>query len=78
MLKDKLIDYDPETGRVNSPPQQIFLEVSGRCNLACVHCSKDYGTPELQGEVDLPVEVVQHLAPWLHKTRFVKIGRAHV
>jgi len=74
LLKDRLIDYDPATGRVNGPPQQIFLEVTGRCNLACVHCPKDYGSPAAAFETDLPLATVRRLQPWLERTRFVNLN----
>jgi MoaA/NifB/PqqE/SkfB family radical SAM enzyme len=59
---------------MNRPPQQIFLEVSGRCNLACVHCPKDYGRPEAALEQDLPLETIERLRPWLEQARFVNLN----
>jgi len=74
MLKEALIDYDPGSGRMNRPPQQVFLEVTGRCNLACVHCSRDYGRPEAALEQDLPLETIESLRPWLESARFVTLS----
>lgn len=74
MLKDALIDCDAATGRMRSLPQQIFLELSERCNLACVHCSKDYGRPAPDQERDLPWRALERLQPWLHAARFVNLN----
>lgn len=74
MSKDKFIDYEPRTGRVNNPPQQIFIEVTGRCNLACIHCCKDYGLPEAKLESNLPLETIKLLVPWFKKTRFINLN----
>lgn len=73
MLKESIVGYDPETGRVDHPPHQIFLESSSRCNLKCVHCSTDFGVPENEG-MDMPLETVKRLAPWFEKTRFINLN----
>jgi MoaA/NifB/PqqE/SkfB family radical SAM enzyme len=74
MLKEKLVRYDALTGEVFSPPQQIFLELTARCNLACVHCSRDYGLPSAGREPELPKEALERLMPWLHRARFVNLN----
>ena len=73
MLKESIVGFDPETGRVDHVPHQIFLESSSRCNLKCVHCSTDFGVPENEG-MDMPLETVKRLAPWLEKTRFINLN----
>ena len=47
-------------------PRQVFLELTPRCNLACVHCPKDYGLVSESPEVDMPLETIERLEPWLH------------
>ncbi len=74
MLKEQLIRYDAATGIVHSPPQQIFLELSGRCNLACVHCPIDYGLPESALRTDMPRRLIERQMPWLHRARFVNLN----
>jgi MoaA/NifB/PqqE/SkfB family radical SAM enzyme len=74
MIKERLIQFDPATGIVQTPPQQIFLELTGRCNLRCVHCSKDYGLPVHQAERELPKAALERLMPWLHRARFVNLN----
>lgn len=74
MLKEDSIDYDPETGRMRSPPRQLFLEVSSRCNLACVHCSRDFGVPDGHPELDLSWETVKRLTPWLEQAQHINLN----
>lgn len=74
VLKDGLIDYDPRTGRMNSTPRQVFLEVSSRCNLTCVHCPTDFGRDDGHPKLDLPLELIDKLAPWLRAASFVNLN----
>lgn len=74
MLKDTLIDFDPATGRVAHPPRQVFLELTGRCNLACVHCSKDYGLPEAKNERHMSLEVIDRIQAWIEQARFLNLN----
>jgi MoaA/NifB/PqqE/SkfB family radical SAM enzyme len=71
VLKERLIDYDPETGRVGHSPRQLYVEITSRCNLDCVHCSKDYG--RFRGQ-DLPEAALEKLAPWFAQARFVNLN----
>lgn len=71
MLKDALIDYDPATGRVAHPPRQVYVGLTSRCNLDCVHCPTDYG--RVRG-ADLPFEALRKLAPFLATARFVNLN----
>ncbi len=72
--KESRVAYDPETGVVRTPPQHIFLELSSRCNLVCVHCSKDYGSPGGHPSLDMDIALVRHLCPWLHQAHFVNLN----
>ncbi|MEZ5988381.1 MAG: aminotransferase class III-fold pyridoxal phosphate-dependent enzyme [Planctomycetota bacterium] len=74
VLKEDLVDYDPTTGRMRSTPAQVFLEVTSRCNLACVHCSRDFGRDEGHPGQDMALEVVERLRPWLRSARFVNLN----
>lgn len=74
MLKEDLVDYCPETGRMRTTPRQVFLEVTSRCNLACVHCSRDFGKEEGHPDQDMSLEVVEKLQPWLRSARFVNLN----
>lgn len=74
MLKEDRVDYDFEQGWLRSPPRQIFLELTGRCNLACVMCPVDYGAPEAKLRGDLPFEVVEKLEPWLRSADSVNLN----
>ncbi|MEM7206091.1 MAG: radical SAM protein [Planctomycetota bacterium] len=74
MLKEQRIDWDPATGVVNTPPQQVFLELTTRCNLACLHCSKDYGLPEAGNKQELDPAIIERLMPWLERARFVNLN----
>jgi len=71
VLKERLVDYDPETGRLAHPPRQLYIEITSRCNLDCVHCSKDYG--RFRGQ-DLSEQALEKLAPWLAQARFVNLN----
>jgi MoaA/NifB/PqqE/SkfB family radical SAM enzyme len=73
MLKEELIQYDPPTGRVATPPRQIFLELTSRCNLACVTCSVDYGLPS-DDHRDMSLETVDRLMPWLTEALSVNLN----
>ena len=72
--KDDHIDYDAESGRLRSPPRQLFLELTGRCNLACVHCPVDYGTPEGRARGELPFATLEKLLPWLAKAHSINLN----
>lgn len=74
MLKDALIDYDPASGRVDHHPHQVFLELTGKCNLACVHCPKDYGAPEAESEQHMGIEVIDRIQPWIENARFLNLN----
>ncbi|MAG57143.1 MAG: hypothetical protein CMJ83_12690 [Planctomycetes bacterium] len=73
MLRDKLVEFDPTTGRVANPPIQVFLESTSRCNLACVHCFTDFGVDPSPGH-DMPMEVVRKLEPFIRTARFVNLN----
>jgi len=73
-LKESLVDYDPETGRMRRSPRQVFLELTSRCNLACVHCSKDFGSEAGHPQVDLPADVIDRLEPWLLDAEAVNLN----
>ena len=71
--KDDHIEYDAASGRMISPPRQFFLELTGRCNLRCVHCPVDYGAPEgRRGE--LPLATVRKLMPWLRVAHSINLN----
>lgn len=73
-LKEDMVDYDPSTGRMRSTPRQVFLELSSRCNLTCVHCSKDFGRDFGHPKVDLPMSTIRRLEPWLTAADFVNLN----
>jgi MoaA/NifB/PqqE/SkfB family radical SAM enzyme len=73
--KERFVDFDPGTGRMRTTPQQVFIETTSRCNLACVHCSKDYGHEENgHPSLDMPVETVRRLLPWVRDARAVNLN----
>jgi MoaA/NifB/PqqE/SkfB family radical SAM enzyme len=74
LLKEESVDYDPETGICHTPPRQVFLELTARCNLACVHCSRDYGLPGSDQLPELTLEQLEALAPWLEAAQFVNLN----
>lgn len=57
-----------------STPQQVFLEVTSRCNLVCVHCSKDYGKDEDHPSLDMPMETIRRLLPWTRAAKSVNLN----
>src|SRR5687767_12962599 len=71
--KDELIEFDPATGRCETTPRQLFLELTTRCNLACVHCSKDYGLP-WPDDRDMSLATLQRLEPWLTRAHAVNLN----
>jgi MoaA/NifB/PqqE/SkfB family radical SAM enzyme len=71
--KDDLVDYDPETGVCRTTPRQVFLELTPRCNLACVHCSKDYGLPHPEDR-DMSAATLDALLPWLLAAHSVNLN----
>ena len=73
-LKEQLVDYDPDTGRVLHSPRHVFVELSSRCNLACVHCPKDFGTESDHPTLDMSHEVLRAATPWLQLARFVNLN----
>lgn len=73
-LKETLVDYDPGTGRMRSTPRHVYLELSSRCNLACVHCPKDFGSEFDHPQLDMPIEVVEAVAPWLQEATFINLN----
>jgi MoaA/NifB/PqqE/SkfB family radical SAM enzyme len=72
--KDDHIRYEPATGRMLSPPWQFFIELTGRCNLACVHCPVDYGTPEGRARGELPFATFEKLLPWLRGAHSINLN----
>ena len=74
MLKDDLVDYDPVTGRMGSPPRQVCLELTSRCNHQCVTCSVDYGRTGGYELADLPLETIRRLGPWLAEAHSVNLN----
>jgi len=72
--KDDHIEFDAASGRALSPPRQFFLELTGRCNLCCVHCPVDYGTPEGKARGELPLATVQKLLPWLRSADSINLN----
>jgi MoaA/NifB/PqqE/SkfB family radical SAM enzyme len=72
--KDDHIRYDPASGRMLSPPRQFFLELTGRCNLACVHCPVDYGTPEGRARGELSFDTFEKLLPWLREAQSINLN----
>jgi MoaA/NifB/PqqE/SkfB family radical SAM enzyme len=73
-LKEQLVDYDPDTGRVLHSPIHVFVELSSRCNLACVHCPKDFGIESDHPTLDMSLEVLRAATPWLQHARFVNLN----
>jgi MoaA/NifB/PqqE/SkfB family radical SAM enzyme len=73
-VKEQLVEWDPATGVVHTPPQQFFLELTKRCNMTCVQCTRDYGAPWAGKEPDLSWEAIERLMPWLHRARFVNLN----
>jgi MoaA/NifB/PqqE/SkfB family radical SAM enzyme len=73
MRKDDLVDYDPATGICRTSPRQLFLELTPRCNLACVHCPKDYGLPH-PNDADMSAATLEMLRPWLRQAHAVNLN----
>jgi MoaA/NifB/PqqE/SkfB family radical SAM enzyme len=73
LRKDELVDYDPQTGICRTTPRQLFLELTPRCNLACVHCPKDYGLPH-PGDGDMSAATLNALLPWLRAANSVNLN----
>src|SRR5262245_2941647 len=71
--KDELVDYDPDTGICRTTPRQLFLELTPRCNLACVHCPKDYGLPHPEDR-DMSAATLDALRPWLRSAHAVNLN----
>ena len=67
MLKERVVDFDAATGRMRSTPRQIFLELTPRCNLTCVHCARDYGRVVESPDVDMKLETIERLRPWIDR-----------
>lgn len=68
-------DYDPETGRMGKGPSQLFLEVTSRCNLACVHCSTDFGRPDVGPPPgDMSSEVLDAVTPWIRSAVAINLN----
>jgi MoaA/NifB/PqqE/SkfB family radical SAM enzyme len=72
--KEDHIRYEPATGRMVSPPWQFFIELTGQCNLACVHCPVDYGTPESRARGELPFATFEKLLPWLRDAHSINLN----
>jgi MoaA/NifB/PqqE/SkfB family radical SAM enzyme len=72
--KEDRIDFDPVSGRMRRGPRQVFLEISSRCNLTCVHCSKDFGSEHGHPQLDLPLESVERIAPWLEEADDINLN----
>jgi MoaA/NifB/PqqE/SkfB family radical SAM enzyme len=73
MLKDNLIDFDPVTGKCANRPRQVFLELTPRCNLACVHCPKDYGRDH-PDDRDMPAAILDAAVPWIRDAKTVNLN----
>jgi MoaA/NifB/PqqE/SkfB family radical SAM enzyme len=73
-LKEQLVEFDSSTGRVLRPPRHVFVELSSRCNLACVHCPKDFGAEHDHPKLDMPLHVLRAASPWLQQARFVNLN----
>ena len=73
-LKEQAVDFDPTTGRIQSAPQHVFLELSSRCNLKCVHCPKDFGAELDHPKMDMQADALEASAPWLQRARFVNLN----
>ena len=50
---------------MQTTPRQIFLELTPRCNLTCIHCPKDFGLVTEGPELDMPLSVIERLDPWI-------------
>lgn len=74
MLKEELIDYDPATGRMNSPPRQVFLDLTERCNLACVTCPVDYGRLKTKKQGTMARETIERLYPWIRQALGINLN----
>ena len=74
MLKEDSVQYDPETGRMRTGPRQVFVELTARCNLACVTCSVDYGRLRDGPEKDMPLSTVERLLPWLEQAQSINLN----
>jgi MoaA/NifB/PqqE/SkfB family radical SAM enzyme len=73
-IKEQVVDFDPATGRVLHPPRHVFVELTSRCNLACVHCPKDFGAELDHPALDMTLEVLNAAAPYLRQARFVNLN----
>lgn len=73
-IKEQVVEFDPATGRVLHPPRHVFVELTSRCNLACVHCPKDFGAELDHPAMDMPREVLHAAAPYLRQARFVNLN----
>ncbi len=74
MLKEHLVDYDADSGRMRHTPRQVFVETSSRCNLTCVHCPVDFGREDGPAKLDMPEETIRRIAPWLTQAHFVNLN----
>jgi MoaA/NifB/PqqE/SkfB family radical SAM enzyme len=74
MLKEEIIDFDPRSGRMKSPPRQIFLELTECCNLACVICPVDYGSRSKDSMGNMPFSTIQRLLPWLRLAHAINLN----
>lgn len=72
--KDDHIRYDAANGHMLSPPRQFFLELTGRCNLCCVHCPIDYGTPQGRARGELAFATFERLLPWLREAHGINLN----
>lgn len=73
-IKEQIVEFDAATGRVPHPPRHVFVELTSRCNLACVHCPKDFGAELDHPALDMPREVLHAAAPYLRQARFVNLN----
>lgn len=73
-IKEQIVDFDAATGRVLHPPRHVFVELTSRCNLACVHCPKDFGAELDHPALDMPREVLHAAGPYLRQARFVNLN----
>jgi MoaA/NifB/PqqE/SkfB family radical SAM enzyme len=74
MSKEDRIAFDPATGRVGGTPGQVFLELTSRCNLACLHCSTDFGREGQPHGRDMPREVLDVVWPWIRNAVAVNLN----
>jgi MoaA/NifB/PqqE/SkfB family radical SAM enzyme len=72
-LKEELVDYDPQTGRVATPPHVVWLELSSRCNLRCVHCFTDFGIEDPRQRF-MDLDILNRVGPWVSTARMVNIN----